>query len=643
MSLEDQNELLNELESMAEDNKTVMFNLANYYIGIQHPEKYEKAILWLEHLSKSNGEGCMKSGDSPFQCFSIIDEKNDVCLMSREEFPYQVSNYLVHTYSSNSKCGKHFLRLAKEVADTGSSISQYNLAIVYYDGKCVEKNLNESLIWAEKSALEGYEQSYGIYGELLYLGYGGEEKKINGIEYLYLSAKTSDSKSLDVLIESCFSENLDQNIEEAACDYYNKLLDNETNLTCGANQKAANFCINKNLYNKKCFNLIQELAFEGEAVAQHNMGSMYYNGHGVKKNATKALEWWDKAAHNGQHLSQHSLGALFYSGEIGPCYPELSVFWLNESAKQGYAYSQYLLSEIYHMGLMVSQNIALSNQLLEKAAKSGHVKAQYYYGMSIIFQEDIRGKAEEAEPVGKIYRQDITRGIEFLEKACEGNYSNALHHLAMIQLKINYGYKDVSIDYLRRADELGNQFATSALAEILWELDGKDRMESIHYFIKSAIGGNEQSKKFLLDIMHDSEECAQGVEDELFNQHTILFFNIETGLRHIYKHTTEHLTKNSDLVCINEAHGVKLSIPCYFGKLSNVSVILDDSGAILSVPVVPNKYITDQDIKYLANLENNSFILTAEKSGNNCPGFDSPNDNDMELSGDIDDPVEGFS
>ena len=56
---------------------------------------------------------------------------------------------------------------------------------------------------------------------------------------------------------------------------------------------------------------ILELANEGDACAQNNLGAMYYYGHGVEQSYEKAAEWYQKAADQGFELAIEHLDTLY--------------------------------------------------------------------------------------------------------------------------------------------------------------------------------------------------------------------------------------------------------------------------------------------------------------------------------------------
>ncbi len=63
------------------------------------------------------------------------------------------------------------------------------------------------------------------------------------------------------------------------------------------------------------FKSIEDSANRGDARAQYALAKLYYNGEGVTKDLTKAVEWYQKAADQGDAKAQLSLGGLYYRGE----------------------------------------------------------------------------------------------------------------------------------------------------------------------------------------------------------------------------------------------------------------------------------------------------------------------------------------
>src|SRR5437868_1947968 len=63
---------------------------------------------------------------------------------------------------------------------------------------------------------------------------------------------------------------------------------------------------------------LQIQAAQGNAQAQSNLGSLYYNGQGIPQDYAKARQWYEKAAAQGYAEAQFSLGVLYSKGRSVP-------------------------------------------------------------------------------------------------------------------------------------------------------------------------------------------------------------------------------------------------------------------------------------------------------------------------------------
>lgn len=62
------------------------------------------------------------------------------------------------------------------------------------------------------------------------------------------------------------------------------------------------------------FPIFKELAEQGYASAQYNLGFMYNNGYGVSQDYHQAVKWYQKAAEQGYVSAQYNLGLMYYEG-----------------------------------------------------------------------------------------------------------------------------------------------------------------------------------------------------------------------------------------------------------------------------------------------------------------------------------------
>lgn len=79
---------------------------------------------------------------------------------------------------------------------------------------------------------------------------------------------------------------------------------------------------------KTALKILQPLAEQNNPEAQIQLGDLYYNGQGVKKDDAVAAGWWLKAAEQGQARAQTSLSNLYATGADNfPQIYELAYFW----------------------------------------------------------------------------------------------------------------------------------------------------------------------------------------------------------------------------------------------------------------------------------------------------------------------------
>jgi S1-C subfamily serine protease len=133
----------------------------------------------------------------------------------------------------------------------------------------------------------------------------------------------------------------------------------------------------------KCLNdamVNREAAEQGSALAQLNLGNLYYEGRGLEKDLTQAAEWIRKAALQGNAEAQASLGVLYQLGHgVGQDYYEAAA-WYRKAAEQGLAQGQHLLGLLYETGEGVPQDNGQAATWFRKAADQGDAFAQNQLG-----------------------------------------------------------------------------------------------------------------------------------------------------------------------------------------------------------------------------------------------------------------------
>ncbi|MEQ2594351.1 MobP3 family relaxase [[Clostridium] symbiosum] len=212
---------------------------------------------------------------------------------------------------------------------------------------------------------------------------------------------------------------------------------------------------------------------------QYRLGQMFYTGTGTKKEETKAVEFWQKAARLGNANAQYSLASHWLKTGTGDLQQALE--WIRKAAEGESTAAMYSLGKLYLEGEVVPPDIKRAIKLFENAALKGHDYAAYRLGRLYLSGEQIEKNVELA--------------MEWLGQAAGANNSYALYTLGKLFLMGADVPKDIerSIYYFKRAAEGGNEYAEFQLGKLylLGEDVPKNVEEAITWFSRCAGRGNQ--------------------------------------------------------------------------------------------------------------------------------------------------------
>lgn len=134
---------------------------------------------------------------------------------------------------------------------------------------------------------------------------------------------------------------------------------------------------------------LRELAEQGDAEAQYELGSHYARGEGVAQDWTQAVSWYRRAAGQGSAAAQHSLGVCYAYGMGVKRDQYAAVSWYRKAAEQDYALAQKEMGVCYATGRGVTQDWVQAANWYSRAAANGDARAQcnlaqrYYKGQGV--------------------------------------------------------------------------------------------------------------------------------------------------------------------------------------------------------------------------------------------------------------------
>lgn len=92
--------------------------------------------------------------------------------------------------------------------------------------------------------------------------------------------------------------------------------------------------------------IIYELADQGDAKAQYDLGLLKAKNQGVEKDFKEAVKWYRKAAEQGDDDAQYNLGVMYENGQGVEKDDKKAVKWYRKAAEQGDEDAKVALKEL---------------------------------------------------------------------------------------------------------------------------------------------------------------------------------------------------------------------------------------------------------------------------------------------------------
>ncbi len=194
------------------------------------------------------------------------------------------------------------------------------------------------------------------------------------------------------------------------------------------------------------FRSFRPLAEDGIPEAQNNLGFLYQNGLGVKRNYTLALSWYQRAAEQGLPEAQHNLGMLNYFGYgVAQDFTIARRHFLKAS-EQKLGTSSYMIGLIYFNGDGFQKNLEQARQYFGKAAREGDANGQYMSSYLLLSGE---GKIrKEGGYWDRIFstqtaKEDLFSAWVWAEIAVRNGQSDAYNLVEFLRIQSDFDEKKV--------------------------------------------------------------------------------------------------------------------------------------------------------------------------------------------------------
>lgn len=395
------------------------------------------------------------------------------------------------------------LKLYKEISRKGSREAEYNLALMYKEGKKVDKNLEKAFLHFYNLAEIEYTQGIYQLAQLYQKGLACNKDLKKAREYLEKGAKLGHLGCQNSLgIAYRYAYGVEKNLEKA-CYWYEKA-------ARGGHIAAQNnigFMYKNGLgveqnYEEAC-NWYRLSSKSGNSSAQVNLAFMYKNALGVNKDLKEAFYWYKKASEQGNISAQVNLGRFYQEGWTVEKDYKLALKLYNAGVKVGNEQALTYFAYLLQNGLGIDKDEGKAKLLYEKAIQNGFSLAQYYYGKFLI--------------EGSI--KDYEQGIKYLKKAAKQKNIDAQLYLAKLYIEGKFVKKSFEIGkkYYEIAGEEGSTEAFYELGKIYF--DGKEVLQNFKkaygYVYKSAKQGYPPAQLLLGNFYEHGYGIKKDLEEAL--------------------------------------------------------------------------------------------------------------------------------
>ena len=151
----------------------------------------------------------------------------------------------------------------------------------------------------------------------------------------------------------------------------------------------------------------RQAAEQGNADGQFSLGVMYENGRGVARDAAEAVRWFRQAAEQEDADGQFNLGFMCENGRGVTRDDAEAVRWFRQAAEQGDSDGQFNLGVMYENGRGVARDDAEAVRWFRQAAEQGDSDGQVYLG---VMYENGRGVARDDAEAVRWFRQAAEQG-----------------------------------------------------------------------------------------------------------------------------------------------------------------------------------------------------------------------------------------
>jgi TPR repeat protein len=246
------------------------------------------------------------------------------------------------THDANNKLDERtsnsndFFISLKNSADNGNAISQNQLAVMYEEGKGVEKDFSLAFKYFKLSADQGNPYAEASLGIMYQNGLGVDKDYLQAARFFQLSANNGNSLGQTCLAYLYLNGFGVEKSVKLALKLY--LLAADQGDVIGQYSSAKIYLERADFFMAEKYFI--KAADQGFAEAQCSLGAMYRLGQGVQKDYVQAVNYFRKAAEQGNGDGQSWLGYMYENGFGVQWNKAEAINWYKKASSQGNEYAK---------------------------------------------------------------------------------------------------------------------------------------------------------------------------------------------------------------------------------------------------------------------------------------------------------------
>lgn len=404
-------------------------------------------------------------------------------------------------------------------AESGVPNASLRLAMAYYEGKGVARDLAAAKHWGEKAAEAGDSEAQMMMGFIA----REENDHAKAVKYYLMAAESGDAEAC-AQVAQCY-----YNGEGVAKDVTQAKKWAEKSAAAGS--EAGFLLLGMMAEAKKdyqnAFAYFKASAEKGNSQACAWLARLYYIGRGVKEDKEEAKKWLFKSVENGEKTG------LYMAGQFAEEEDDIAqaVVFYQQSADKGFSLAYAKLAQLYRSGEGVAKDGAEAKKWALKAAQADLTEGLLFLALLAEDEKDVptalgyykqaaeRGAAQAALRLAQLYlgssgvEQDLPEVIKWAELAAKLGSAEGMQ-LAGQMAEVRREFVKAR-EYYQQAVELQNDaLSTARLAFLYYNGQGveQDKAAAQQWAEKAVALGSMQGYLLMGQMAEDAGDYEKAYE-----------------------------------------------------------------------------------------------------------------------------------